>query len=64
MQAIKAATTSAADLLGMNGKLGEISPGALADIIAVKGDPLKDVTLFEHVGFVMKNGNVYKHEGM
>jgi len=62
MQVIKAATTSAADLLGMSGKIGEISPGAFADIIAVKGDPLKDVTLFERVSFVMKDGNVYKRD--
>jgi imidazolonepropionase-like amidohydrolase len=62
MQAIRAATTSAADLLDMRGKIGEISPGAFADIIAVTGDPLRDVTVLEHVKFVMKDGKVYKNE--
>jgi imidazolonepropionase-like amidohydrolase len=62
MQAIKAATTVAAELLDMSGKIGEISPGAFADIVAVKGDPLTDITALEHVGFVMKDGKVYKNE--
>jgi imidazolonepropionase-like amidohydrolase len=62
MQAIKAATSMAAELLDMKGKLGEISPGALADIVAVPGDPLQDITALEHVGFVMKDGKVYKNE--
>ena len=60
MQAIQAATVNAADLLGWNDKVGVIAPGALADIIAVDGDPLKDVTEFERVKFVMKGGVVYK----
>jgi imidazolonepropionase-like amidohydrolase len=60
MQAIKSATTVAAELLDMSGKIGEISPGAFADIIAVKEDPLQDATALEHVGFVMKDGKVYK----
>jgi len=63
MQAIQAATTSAADLLGWNDKVGVISPGAFADIIAVDGDPLKDVTELERVKFVMKGGVVYKTAG-
>jgi imidazolonepropionase-like amidohydrolase len=46
----------------MRGKIGEISPGAFADIIAVTGDPLRDVTVLEHVKFVMKDGKVYKNE--
>ena len=62
MQAIKSATTVAASLLDMNGKLGEISPGAFADVIAVQGDPLQDITLLQHVKFVMKDGKVYKNE--
>lgn len=62
MQAIKSATSAAADLLDMQGKLGEISPGAFADIVAVRGDPLQDVSLLEHVKFVMKDGTVYKNE--
>jgi imidazolonepropionase-like amidohydrolase len=60
IQAIQAATVSAADLLGWNDKVGVIEPGAFADIIAVDGDPLKDVTELERVKFVMKGGVVYK----
>jgi imidazolonepropionase-like amidohydrolase len=60
IQAIQAATISAADLLGWNDKVGVIAPGAFADIIAVDGDPLKDVTELERVKFVMKGGEVYK----
>jgi imidazolonepropionase-like amidohydrolase len=60
MRAIQAATVNAADLLGWNDKIGVIAPGAFADIIAVDGDPLKDVTEFERVKFVMKGGVVYK----
>jgi imidazolonepropionase-like amidohydrolase len=59
-QAIQAATVNAADLLGWNDKVGLIAPGAFADIIAVDGDPLKDVTELERVKFVMKGGAVYK----
>lgn len=59
-QAIQAATVNAADLLGWNDKVGVIAPGAFADIIAVDGDPLKDVTELERVKFVMKGGVVYK----
>jgi imidazolonepropionase-like amidohydrolase len=60
MQAIKAATTVPAELLGMSGKIGELSPGAFADIVAAKEDPLKNIGALEHVGFVMKDGKVYK----
>jgi imidazolonepropionase-like amidohydrolase len=63
MRAIQTATVNAADLLGWNDKVGVIAPGAFADIIAVDGDPLKDVTEFERVKFVMKGGVVYKMEG-
>jgi len=62
MQAIKAATTVPAELLEMVGKIGEVTPGAFADIVAVKDDPLKNITALEHVGFVMKDGKVYKDE--
>jgi imidazolonepropionase-like amidohydrolase len=62
MQAIKAATTVAAELLDMKGKIGEISPGAFADIVASKDDPLKNISVLEHIGFVMKDGKVYKSE--
>lgn len=60
MQAIQTATVNAADLLGWNDKVGVIAPGAFADLIAVDGDPLKDVTELERVKFVMKGGIVYK----
>ena len=62
MQAIKSATTVAADLLDRKGSIGEIAPGAYADIIATKGNPLEDISALEHVHFVMKNGTVYKRE--
>ena len=60
MQAIRTATTNAAEMLDMQGKLGVIAPGAYADIIAVEGDPLQDIRLLEHVFFVMKDGKVFK----
>ncbi|HXX30848.1 MAG TPA: amidohydrolase family protein [Myxococcaceae bacterium] len=60
MAAIQAATSRAALMLGMAGQLGVVAPGAYADIIAVSGDPLKDVKVLEQVRFVMKDGKVYK----
>jgi imidazolonepropionase-like amidohydrolase len=60
MQAIQAATTSAADLLGHGDVLGSIKPGKYADIIAVASDPIQDVRALETVSFVMKDGKVYK----
>jgi imidazolonepropionase-like amidohydrolase len=62
MQAIQAATTSAADLLGRRKELGTIEEGRYADLIAVPGDPLEDIRLLEHVRFVMKDGVVYKQK--
>lgn len=62
MQAIQAATTSAADLLGWKDKVGQIAPGYYADLIAVSSDPLADVTVLEHVGFVMKGGQIVKNQ--
>jgi imidazolonepropionase-like amidohydrolase len=62
MQAIQAATTADADLLGVSGKLGSITKGKLADIIAVRGDPLQNVRLLEDVRFVMKEGRIYKED--
>ncbi|MGA9542370.1 MAG: amidohydrolase family protein [Candidatus Sulfotelmatobacter sp.] len=61
LQAIQAATINAADLLGWPGKVGCLDPGAWADIVAVDGDPLKDVTILEHVKFVMKGGEVVRN---
>jgi len=62
LQAIQTATVNAADLLGWQGKVGSLEPGAWADIVAVDGNPLKDVTTLEHVKFVMKGGDVVKNE--
>jgi imidazolonepropionase-like amidohydrolase len=60
MQAIQSATTSAADLLGWTDKVGAVAPGLYADLVAVDGDPLSDITELERVKFVMKGGIVYK----
>jgi len=60
MQAIKTATSSAAELLGMQQQIGSIEPGKLADIVAVDGDPLADITLLQKISFVMKDGVVVK----
>jgi len=62
LQAIQAATVNDADLLGWSDKIGVIEPNHYADIIAVDGDPLQDVTTLERVKFVMKGGVVYKSE--
>jgi len=62
MRAIQAATTADADLLGVSPQLGSITKGKLADIIAVRGDPLRDVRVLEDVRFVMKEGRVYKED--
>ena len=62
LQAVQAATINAADLLGWSGKVGTLEPGAWADIVAVDGDPLKDVTTLERVKFVMKGGGVVKND--
>ena len=60
MDAIRSATSRAADLLDMTGDLGVIAPGAYADIVAVGGDPLRDVSVLKDVRFVMKDGAVFK----
>ena len=60
MQAIQAATSNAADLLGHSSELGSIKPGKYADIIAVTADPLTDIRALETVQFVMKDGKIYK----
>src|SRR5260370_34034303 len=61
LQAIQAATVNDADLLGWSDKVGTIEAGKWADIVAVDGDPLADVTTLERVKFVMKGGEVVKN---
>jgi imidazolonepropionase-like amidohydrolase len=58
MQAIRSATSVAAELIGMQDQVGTLEPGKFADIVAVSGDPLSDVTVLEKVNFVMKGGVV------
>ena len=62
MEANVAATKSAAELLGERDQLGSISVGKYADVVAVKGSPIEDITLVENFNFVMKNGRIYKAE--
>jgi imidazolonepropionase-like amidohydrolase len=62
LQAIQAATVNDADLLGWSDKVGTLEPGKWADIVAVDGDPLADVTTLERVKFVMKGGEVVKNQ--
>ena len=59
-QAIDAATRNAAQLLDMDSQIGSIEPGKFADIVAVPGNPLTDITVMEKVSFVMKDGTVVK----
>ncbi len=62
MEALKSATVSAAELLGLSDSIGSIEKGKLADIVAVEGDPVKDLQSMGRVKFVMKEGMVYKNE--
>jgi imidazolonepropionase-like amidohydrolase len=62
MQAIQSATSAAADLIGRSSQFGSITAGKYADVVAVGGDPLKDVSILENVLFVMKDGVVYKRQ--
>ena len=61
MQAIRSATTTAAELIGWGDRIGSIEPGKHADLVGVSGDPLKDITELERVTFVMKDGIVIKN---
>jgi imidazolonepropionase-like amidohydrolase len=63
LQGIQTGTINAADLMGWSDKVGELTPGHWADVIAVEGDPLKDVKILQHVKFVMKGGVVLKELG-
>jgi imidazolonepropionase-like amidohydrolase len=62
MDAIKSATSRAAEMLDMQGQIGVIAPGAWADIVAVGGDPLVDIKILQNVQFVMKDGKVFRNE--
>ena len=62
IEAIKSATSRAADMLDMTGQIGVVAPGAYADVIAVNGDPLRDVKVLGDVTFVMKDGGVFRNE--
>jgi imidazolonepropionase-like amidohydrolase len=62
MDAIKSATSRAAEMLDMEGQIGVVAPGAFADLVAVSGDPLADTKILESVQFVMKDGNVFKND--
>jgi imidazolonepropionase-like amidohydrolase len=62
LAAIQTGTVNAADLMGWTDKTGSLDTGKWADIIAVRGDPLQDVKLLQHVAFVMKSGKVFKNE--
>ncbi len=62
MQAIRTGTTIAAELLGWSDKMGSVEAGKWADLVAVSGDPLKDITELQRVKFVMKSGEVFKDE--
>ncbi len=62
LETIRSATSVNADVFGYAASIGRIRQGLLADLIAVAGDPLKDIRLFRNVVFVMKNGEIVKEE--
>jgi imidazolonepropionase-like amidohydrolase len=62
MAAIQAATVNAADLLGLSAEIGTIEAGKIADIVAVRGDPLADVGVLRQMNFVMARGRVHRLE--
>jgi imidazolonepropionase-like amidohydrolase len=61
--ALLSATRNAAEALGRSDDLGTVEPGKWADLVAVQGDPLEDITILQDVGFVMKEGVVHKLDG-
>jgi imidazolonepropionase-like amidohydrolase len=63
IDALRAATINGAELTGRSGDIGTLEPGKFADIVAVEGDPLTDITVMEKVVFVMKGGEVIKNAG-
>jgi len=60
MEAIRSATITASEMLGISDELGSVESGKLADLIAVEGNPIKDITALQKVVFVMKEGKIYK----
>jgi imidazolonepropionase-like amidohydrolase len=62
LDVIRSVTTNAAEMLGWQDKIGTIEPGKLADLVAVTGDPVTDITELERVRFVMKNGEVVRND--
>ncbi len=62
VQSLQAGTVNAADLMSWSDRIGSVSAGKFADIVAVDGNPLENISLLQHVGFVMKDGVVYKNE--
>jgi imidazolonepropionase-like amidohydrolase len=62
LQSLQTTTLNAADLMGWTDRVGSLEPGKWADVIAVSGDPLKDIRTLQHVSFVMKSGVIYKDE--
>jgi imidazolonepropionase-like amidohydrolase len=62
MEIIKSATSRAAEMLDMTGQIGAVAPGAYADIVAVNGDPLRDINVLGNVTFVMKDGGVFRND--
>ena len=59
---IRAVTTNAAEMLGWQDRVGSIEPGKFADLVAVTGDPIADITELERVRFVMKDGRVVRND--
>jgi imidazolonepropionase-like amidohydrolase len=62
IEIIRSSTLIAADLMGWSDKVGELAPGKFADMIAVSGDPLQDITTLEHAKFVMKGAVIVRNE--
>ncbi len=62
MEAVKAGTSVAAQLPDQSSQIGMLKLGMLADIVAVTGNPLEDITALQHVAFVMKDGTIYSYE--
>ena len=62
LESLRTGTLNAADLMGWTDRVGSLEPGKWADVVAVKGDPLQDITVLQHPVFVMKSGTVYRND--